>query len=81
MLLMVLGGSLGLMMGALESFLRVIFVLLRAFGGTLNSQNFFWGSLPGQIHGFLFVSSFAPFFEIIVFLISEPLGVDFELSS
>ena len=30
---------------------------------------------------FLFVSSFAPFFEVIVFLLFEPLGVDFELSS
>ena len=28
----------------------------------------------------LFVSSLAFFFEIIVFLIFEPLGVDFELS-
>ena len=28
-----------------------------------------------------FVSAFAPFFEVIVFLILEPLGVDFELSS
>ena len=30
---------------------------------------------------FFFVSSFAPFFEVIVFFILEPLGVDFELSS
>ena len=30
---------------------------------------------------FLFVSAFAPFFEIAVFLILEPLRVDFELSS
>ena len=30
---------------------------------------------------FFFVSAFAPFFEIIVFLILEPLRVDFELSS
>ena len=28
-----------------------------------------------------FVSSLAPFFEVIGFLILEPLGVDFELSS
>ena len=30
---------------------------------------------------FFFVSASAPFFEVIVFLILEPLGVDFELSS
>ena len=30
---------------------------------------------------FFFVSAFAPFFEVFVFLILEPLGVDFELSS
>ena len=30
---------------------------------------------------FFLASSFAPFFEIVVFLIFEPLGVDFELSS
>ena len=30
---------------------------------------------------FFFVSSFAPFLEVFVFLIFEPLGVDFELSS
>ena len=30
---------------------------------------------------FLFVSSVAPFLEVFVFLIFEPLGVDFELSS
>ena len=29
---------------------------------------------------FFFVSSFAPFLEVFVFLIFEPLGVDFELS-
>ena len=75
-------GSLGLVLGALEGFLGALFVLLRAFGGTLNSQNFFLGSLPGQVYGFLSsVSSFAPFLEVIVFLIFEPLGVDFELSS
>ena len=30
---------------------------------------------------FFLVSAFAPFFEVIVFFILEPLGVDFELSS
>ena len=30
---------------------------------------------------FFFASSFAPFFEVVVFLIFEPLSVDFELSS
>ena len=30
---------------------------------------------------FFFVSSFAPFLQVFVFLIFEPLGVDFELSS
>ena len=28
-----------------------------------------------------FVSSMAPLFEVIIFLLFEPLGVDFELSS
>ena len=30
---------------------------------------------------FFFVSSMAPIFEVIIFLLFEPLGVDFELSS
>ena len=29
----------------------------------------------------LVMSSMAPFFEVIIFLLFEPLGVDFELSS
>ena len=43
--------------------------------------------LGGELHvcqlylWLFFVSSMAPFFEVIVFLIFEPLGVDFELSS
>ena len=81
MLLMVFWGSLGLILKALGAFLGALLVLLRAFGGTLNSQNFLLASLPGQIDCFFFASSFAPFFEVVVFLIFEPLGVDFELSS
>ena len=77
MLLMVFGGSLGLMLGALGAFLGALLVLLRAFGGTLHSQN----SPAGQIYRFFCVSSMAPFFEVIIFLLFEPLGVDFELSS
>ena len=52
MLLMLCWGSLGLILGALEGFLGALLVLLRAFGGTLNSQNFFGGSLPDQIYCF-----------------------------
>ena len=38
--------------------------------------------LPSWLNSLLFVvSSFAPFLEVFVFLIFEPLGVDFELSS
>ena len=40
---------------------------------------FSWPRLA--IFMFFFVSSMARFFEVIVFLIFEPLGVDFELSS
>ena len=50
MLLMVFGGSLGLILGALGGFLGALLVLLRAFGGTTNSQNFFLDFLPGQIY-------------------------------
>ena len=46
---MVFWGSLGLMLGALGALLGVPLVLLRALNGTLNSQNFFGDSLPGQI--------------------------------
>ena len=81
MLLMVFGGSLGLILGALGALLGALLMFLQTFGGTLHSQNFFLGSLPGQIYCFLFVSSFAPFLEVFVFLIFEPLRVDFELSS
>ena len=77
---MVFWASLGLILGALGAFLGALLVLLRAFGGTLHAQNFFLGSLPGQIYCF-FVFSFAPFLEVFVFLIFEPLRVDFELSS
>ena len=50
MLLMVFGGSLGLMLGALGALLGDMLVFLRAFGGTLHAQNFFLDSLPGQIY-------------------------------
>ena len=81
MLLMVFWASLGLIWGALGAFLGALLVFLQAFGGTLHSQNFFLGCLPGQIYFHFFVSAFAPFFEVIVSLILEPLRVDFELSS
>ena len=81
MILMVFWASLGLILGALGAFLGALLVFLQAFGGTLHSQNFFLGSPPGQIYCFFCVSSFAFFFEVIVFFILEPLGVDFELSS
>ena len=45
MLLMVFGGSLELVLGALGGFLGALLVPLRALGGTLNFQNFF-GGLP-----------------------------------
>ena len=43
MFLMVFGGSLGLVLGALGGFLGALLVPLRALGGTLNFQNFFLG--------------------------------------
>ena len=43
MLLMVFWGSLGLVLGALGGFLGALLVPLRALGGTLDFQNFFWG--------------------------------------
>ena len=52
MLLMVFGASLGFILGALGAFLGALLVFLRAFGGTLHAQNFFLGSLPGQISCF-----------------------------
>ena len=60
MLLTVFWGSLELILGALGAFLGALLVLLRAFGGTLHAQNFFLGSLPGQIYCFyrLFFRSF-----------------------
>ena len=82
MLLMVFWNCIGLMLGALGACLGDLLVLLQAFGGTLNSQNFLLASLPGQIVCcFFFASSFAPFFEVVVFLILESLGVEFKLSS
>ena len=80
MLLMVFWGSLGFILGALGAFLGAILVFLRAFGGTLHAQNLFLGSLPDKFIVFI-VSSFAPFLKVFVYLIFEPLGVDFELSS
>ena len=45
MLWMVFWGSLGLVLGAFGGFLEAPLVLLRVRGGTLNSQNFLFGSL------------------------------------
>ena len=42
MLLMVFWGSLELVLGALGGFLEALLVLLRALGGTLSFQNFFF---------------------------------------
>ena len=81
MLLMVFWNSLGLILGALGAFLVAILMFLQAFGGPLNSHNFFLASLPGQTYCSFCVSCFAPFLEVVVFLIFEPLGVDFKLSS
>ena len=43
MLLMVFGGSLGLVLGSLGGFLGALLVLLLALGGTLHFQNFVFG--------------------------------------
>ena len=80
MLLMVFWASLGLILGALGAFLGSLLVFLRAFGGTLPAQNFFLGSLPGQIYCF-FCFFFRSLLRNRFFLIFNPLGVDFELSS
>ena len=48
MLLMVFGGSLGLILGALGAFLGALLVFLRAFGGTLHAQNFCFGALAAS---------------------------------
>ena len=81
MLLMVFGGSLGLMLGALGAFLAALLVFLQAFSSTLHAQKLIFGLSSWRNLLLFFVSAFAPFFEVIVFLILEPLGVDFELSS
>ena len=46
-----------------------------------NLKPFLFGTSSGYSYGFLLVSSMAPFFEVITFLLFEPLGADFELSS
>ena len=48
MLLMVFWASLGLILGALGAFLGALLVLLRAFGGTLTSQDFCFGALEAS---------------------------------
>ena len=48
MLLMVFWASLGLILGALGAFLGGLLVLLRAFGGTLTSQDFCFGALEAS---------------------------------
>ena len=42
MLLMVFWGSLGLILGARGAFLGGLLVFLRAFGGALHAQTYFW---------------------------------------
>ena len=77
MLLMVFGGSLGLILDALGG----SFGAFAGFRWHHEFSKLLFGlpSWPNLL--FFFVSAFAPFFEVIVFLILEPLGVDFELSS
>ena len=48
MLLMVFWASVGLIVGALGAFLGALLVLLRAFGGTLTSQDFCFGALAAS---------------------------------
>ena len=80
MLLVVFGGSLGVILGALEV-LGGSFGAFAGFRWHLEVSKLLFG-LPSWPNLWLFfVFSFAPFFEAIIFLILEPLGVDFELSS
>ena len=48
MLLMAFWASVGLILGALGAFLGALLVLLRAFGGTLTSQDFCFGALAAS---------------------------------
>ena len=74
---MVLWGSLGLILGVLGG----SFGVCAGFRWHLACSKLLLGlpSWPNLL--FFFVSAFAPFFEVIVFLILELLRVDFELSS
>ena len=78
----VFGGSLGLVLGALGGLLGPLFALLGGLGGTPNFQNFLWGALEPPSAPILApeepptTPNSSPG---ALFLILEPLGVDFEL--
>ena len=68
-----LGGSWGLLGGS--------FGVFAGFRWHLACSKLLFGFSSWRNLLFFFVSAFAPFFEVVVFLILEPLGVEFELPS
>ena len=66
--------------GCSWGFLGGSFVVFAGFRWHLEFSKFLIG-FPSGLNCFFFASSFAPVFEVFVFLIFEPLGVDLVLPS
>ena len=81
MVLKAFWGSLGLLLGALGGLLGVSWELLRASGSTKEGLQIRLGILLGLVCSLLAAEDDLGSADVVFYLLSEPLGVDFELPS
>ena len=79
MVLKTFWGSLGLLFGALGGLLGVSWELLRASGSTKEGLQIRLGTLLGLVCSLLAAEDGLRSVDVVFYLLSEPLGVDFEL--
>ena len=79
MVLKAFWGSLGLLLGALGALLGVSWELLRASGSTKEGLQIRLGTLLGLVCLLLAAEDGLGSVDVVFYLLSEPLGVDFEL--
>ena len=79
MVLKAFGGSLGLLLGALGALLGVAWELLRASGSTKEGLQIRLGTLLGLVCSLLAAEDGLGSVDVVYYLLSEPLGIDFEL--
>ena len=79
MVLKAFWGSLGLLLGALGALLGVSWELLRASGSTKEGLQIRLGTLLGLVCSLLAAEDGLGSVDVVFYLLSEPLGIDFEL--